>query len=809
MEWPAQALGFITEPYHQLADDWWFAIPLIAFIFSLITLQCRKSSVVMQRLMTSPSRTKVKRFGKRKFISDKQRNKFPLSRLLEKQRAAGGSEAPRSGGPGAQEAGRAEGGAARRLSRAAASHLPEAAVATLFALPFMAEPAYAYVDPSVMTYTIQALAGVAVALSAVLGVAFRKTRRKLFSLLKIDENARKEVEGDIHRVAAGEPVGDDGAPLPPREETLEGSRAGDAKKDGDDSASKRIRWGARFGYALLASAFLFYTLLVVAPLEIVASNSGSLLVGIEDVGWYMVAFSAGLTIACALLLSALRGKAFAVALAAVTGFAICCYLQAMFMNQGLPIADGNPVSWQDHAPKTWGTAAVWLALLAALGTASLIRPRLSRILGAAAAIALVIVQSIGVASLLLNPEALTAMGAEKFECTEDGLFELAPENNVVVFVLDTYDTNDLLRIHEIAPDCFLPFEDFTLFSNVTGSMVPTRYGVPFLTTAALPEKGKSFDEFYENRYNNSTFLPDVAAADYSIGLYSDSLELDFDTDKEKEIARSTVNLHSTEKKQINAMETIKMLAKSALYRDLPWALKPSFWYYTDEMNNAMVTLSADERDDASTLYQMNDPAYYEKLTTKRLSVVDEGTAGAFRFIHLNGTHIPYLMDESCTEVGEGNATLDQQAEGALNIVGEYLEQMKELGVYDSSTIVVTADHGYWYSTPDMVAGPTSPIMLVKPANDSGSRKPMAISNAPVSHMDFHPTVIEAIGGDSDAYGDTVFEINDPGRKRLYYMTTSNGRHDTGIREIEISGDALDFNNWKLTGNDWPITPPED
>ena len=31
--------------------------------------------------------------------------------------------------------------------------------------------ALAYVDPSIMTYTIQALAGVAVALSAVLGVA--------------------------------------------------------------------------------------------------------------------------------------------------------------------------------------------------------------------------------------------------------------------------------------------------------------------------------------------------------------------------------------------------------------------------------------------------------------------------------------------------------------------------------------------------------------------------------------------------------------------------------------------------------------
>ena len=50
-------------------------------------------------------------------------------------------------------------------------------------------PAYAYVDPSVMTYTIQALAGVAVALSAVLGVALRRTRKMLFKMLKIDEKA--------------------------------------------------------------------------------------------------------------------------------------------------------------------------------------------------------------------------------------------------------------------------------------------------------------------------------------------------------------------------------------------------------------------------------------------------------------------------------------------------------------------------------------------------------------------------------------------------------------------------------------------
>ena len=68
--------------------------------------------------------------------------------------------------------------------------------------------AWAYVDPSVMTYTIQALAGVAVALSAVAGVAFRRGRRIVYQLLDIDEDARKQQEPDVHRVALsdGQPI---------------------------------------------------------------------------------------------------------------------------------------------------------------------------------------------------------------------------------------------------------------------------------------------------------------------------------------------------------------------------------------------------------------------------------------------------------------------------------------------------------------------------------------------------------------------------------------------------------------------------
>ena len=53
-----------------------------------------------------------------------------------------------------------------------------------------------YIDPSVMTYTIQAIAGVAIAVGAALGIHFRKAKKKLAQKLNIDENKNKEVEGD-------------------------------------------------------------------------------------------------------------------------------------------------------------------------------------------------------------------------------------------------------------------------------------------------------------------------------------------------------------------------------------------------------------------------------------------------------------------------------------------------------------------------------------------------------------------------------------------------------------------------------------
>lgn len=53
-----------------------------------------------------------------------------------------------------------------------------------------------YIDPSVMTYTIQAVAGVVIAVGAAVGIHFHKVKKKLAEKMNIDENRNKEVEDD-------------------------------------------------------------------------------------------------------------------------------------------------------------------------------------------------------------------------------------------------------------------------------------------------------------------------------------------------------------------------------------------------------------------------------------------------------------------------------------------------------------------------------------------------------------------------------------------------------------------------------------
>lgn len=55
---------------------------------------------------------------------------------------------------------------------------------------------FGYIDPSVMTYAIQAGAGILIAVGAFVGLYFRRAKKKVNQKLGVDENKNKEVESD-------------------------------------------------------------------------------------------------------------------------------------------------------------------------------------------------------------------------------------------------------------------------------------------------------------------------------------------------------------------------------------------------------------------------------------------------------------------------------------------------------------------------------------------------------------------------------------------------------------------------------------
>lgn len=68
---------------------------------------------------------------------------------------------------------------------------------TLCTAVMLSSYAFAYVDPSVMTMTVQAVAAAVIAVGATVGIFWRRAKKKVSKKLGIDENRNKEVESDV------------------------------------------------------------------------------------------------------------------------------------------------------------------------------------------------------------------------------------------------------------------------------------------------------------------------------------------------------------------------------------------------------------------------------------------------------------------------------------------------------------------------------------------------------------------------------------------------------------------------------------
>ncbi len=641
----------------------------------------------------------------------------------------------------------------------------------------------------------------AVALSAVMGVAFRRSRKAIMRLLHIDPDANRIVEPAVARMAAADkPRADAEARA-----TLGGMAAGTTRAV---QPGERLPWHRRLVVALVVVAFVVLTYFVVAPVELLAGNAGDLVFGLATAWPVILRAALALLAVCTLLLSVFRGRVFDVLLALACAVGLAAYLQVMFMNGGLPITNGSLVNWVEHRSAMLVSTVVWLAVIVAAVVLALHRPRASRAASVAVSLVLVLVQAVGLVSIWTSDATRPAESSQLNAYTEEGMLDVSDRSNVVVIVLDMTDTGEVRGVYQDNPEMFDALDGFTWYQNSVGSMAPTRYGCSYLLTGQLPQDGEDFQSYLGRSLAPGNFVDDVAAQGYDLGIYSDSGSVSHAY--RDAFAGKAFNVHPLVGSGLDNFDergTLKILLKTSLYRDLPWAFKPYFWYYTDEINKGMTVPLDQQNDLASVPYTFDDPAFHARLEARGLSVEDRGQKGSFRFIHLLGAHFPYVMDANAAPV-VGETTYDQQLLGSFKIVSEYLQQLKDLGVYDQTTVIVTADHGridFMKPEDGPITRPTSPILMVKPAH--AAHGPMTIdATTPVWTPDVLATALDQMGADQATvakYGTPVYALaDDPARERYFDAPTWDGNYTVDMYQFKVAGPVEDWRSWELTGTSW-------
>lgn len=645
-----------------------------------------------------------------------------------------------------------------------------------------ASPAYAYVDPSVMTYTIQALAGVAVALSAVLGVAWRRLRRGLYKILKIDENANKVIEPKVSQTA-------DSTTLQQADLEAKSEFTSQGKEQ-----PQKLPWLARFILTVIVVGTFVFTQLVSAPLEIIATNASHFQFNWTQVWQGLAIVGIIITAGIAIVISLTRNKLFETLIAIITAISILALIQALFMNNHLPQANGADVQWFSLWKWFSLSFVVWAVIICLLVYFAIKKPSLNKTVAILASIVLVLTTGINLKGTL--DDNYPSYGDSVI--TKEGLFTVSDKNNIIWLVLDTLDTSYLDEALQNYPDILDEYTGFTWFHNTTSQSAPTRYTVPSLVTGNFfdftEERTVYFSQETAEFFSEHNLLDDANELGYSVGVYSDSVGWG-----KAELQNDTINVHSIDKQEVNSVtQYATTLYKCAFYRDAPWIFKPLFRYYTDDINQAVVKKS--ETNDSNTAYILDDMNYYHELQTRGLTI-EEDTEGAYRFIHMTGAHQPFNLNANL-QTGASNKI--EQSAAAMQIAAQYLKQLKEAGVYENSTIIVCADHGVYdwegKPTPDH---PTTPLIMIKPAGADSSAA-VEISNAPVDQFDFPETIREFLGIASNEK--TMFDWSDTDeRVRYYYNNEETDTGNLGFHENEIDGDVNDWNSWSLTGRFWPAS----
>ena len=669
--------------------------------------------------------------------------------------------------------------------------------------------AYAYIDPATTTYLIQIATAVVVMAGVSLTVfvyRFRtisaKVRYWLYGVfyrsgvLRSSRNDESKVRDGIKKdepfTIPSYAISDN--PAPPDINTFDEDirielsdnrdKRNSDKKEKIDLASKS--YSGRIKMMIpLAIAFCF-TFIIIGCLELTVKHAPEIPFGIQAILPTVLLLFVGSFLALIFIIPVFRGRLYEVLISAGLSILLAGYIQGNFLNTGLGQLTGDAVVWSNLIPQIALSLICWIACFVIIFLL-LRRARKAWRTGLILVpLLLILIQSVSFVSIINGSieESRAAdgplwVGAGEFwkaaneTLTIEGINDVSDNKNAVIIVLDRLDQEFIEEIKAEDPAFFEPLDGFTEFDdfvNWYGSTFPSVVGLltGFRYVYDMPR-----NDFFTYAWANAEFMQALQENGIDIRLYMDR---GFSFNYISQLGGIASNTFEGELDINKRIALIKLLKLSG-YRYAPMPLKEIFWFAPTEFIDSL------ELTDQTHPYITDDFRYYDSLVTDRLRLVEDD--GAFKYIHLLGPHPPFNMDENVHYVDESDFL--SQTKGSFRIVYEYIDQLKALGKYEDTVIIVMGDHGNYLG--DELTRPARTGLFVKPAGSAGT--PVAISHAPVSPDQLHATIMESLFGDTYGFGQTFFDVNEGDNVVREYIIN--------ISRYEIVGDGRDFANWSFMG----------
>lgn len=551
-------------------------------------------------------------------------------------------------------------------------------------------------------------------------------------------------------------------------------------------AEKRTLKSRLITSGLAAFAFVF-TFFIFGPIDIYSGNVTYFAFSFK----YMIkpVIAAGLIGAAVLwgILLLLRGRFFTYGVSLVFSLTAAGYIQGNILNIDHGALDGTPIIWGDFKTGMWLGLVFWALMIAVPHIIRYFNRKLWKNVIRFLSALLIIVQA--VALFVTVKDTKYSNISDEGYITSQGIYDVPGEGSVVVFLLDRFDKQYADDQFASDPSLAEKFRDFTFYEDFTGSYSRTFPSVTYLLTGVDYEYETSPADYFKRAWSESRFIESLKNEGCGIKIYTE-LQYVFGNSGN---AEGTVDNIGAPTKAADPFKILSAVYNLSAYRYVPEAVKPFYHFYTDDISYGYLY------GDSGDVYTVDDAGFRSGFLKKGLNDEAENKKELI-FYHLQGAHNPFNMNSDGERIAVTNSDGARfgQVKADLDTVMKYTDELKKLGRYDSTTIIITADHGRTGTMPQLDAERLLTLMI-KPAG--AANETMLRSKKQVCHDNLRSSIAAYLGADP---GDGVRTVEDIGEDeeavRHFKMSGSDKSHskrDTNLITYTITGDGSDFENWNI------------